>query len=280
MCGIAGILYKERNGERRGSARRSSACSTAASTAARTPPASPCTTRPTASATCGCASSSARATRPSAPSATSRPSSPSTTRTVVEEDAGRHHRPLHRCLRRRPAGASPTRWSTSRQVASIGESLDIIKDVGGAHDVDRRLPRRAVHGHPRHRPRAARDRVRRLAGGRPPLLGDGLRRRRDRPQRPDHELLEDAPPAGEAQLRVQHRQRHRADRRLPGRQAGAGRAAGRRPGDVDPGPRRHLLVPRLDARTRSATRRTASPPSPWSCSRTTTSSRSPPRRSR
>ena len=31
---------------------------------------------------------------------------------------------------------SPTRWSTSRKVASIGESLDIIKDVGGAHDVD------------------------------------------------------------------------------------------------------------------------------------------------
>ena len=52
-----------------------------------------------------------------------------------------------------------------------------------------------------------------------PVLGDRLRRRRDRPQRPDHELLEDAAAAREARHGVQHRQRLRADRRLPRRQA-------------------------------------------------------------
>ena len=85
---------------------------------------------------------------------------------IVEEER-RRHRPR----------ASPSRFDGDLQafsyamehvakVVSIGESLDIIKDVGGAHDVDDTYDVAALHGHARHRPRAPRDRVRRHAGGR------------------------------------------------------------------------------------------------------------------
>ena len=144
----------------------------------------------------------------------------------------------------------------------------------------RRLPRRRLHRHARHRPRPARHRVRRHAGRVASVLGDGLRRRRDRPQRPDHELLEDAPAAREARLRVPHGQRLGAHRGLPRRQA--------RPGHPARGgaPRRRSTTSTARSpsssrrRTRSATRRTVSQRSRWSCSRTTSSSRSPRRRSR
>ena len=80
-----------------------------------------------------------------------------------------------------------------------------------------------------------------------PVLGDRLRRRRDRPQRPDHELLEDAPPPREARHGVPHRQRLRADRRLPRRQARlrASRSPRRSRSSIQR-PRRDVLVPRLD----------------------------------
>ena len=133
----------------------------------------------------------------------------------------------------------------------------------------RRLPGGGVHGHARDRPRPPRDRVGGVARGRAPVLGDRLRRRRDRPQRPDHELLEDAAAPREARHGVQHGQRLRADRRLPRRQAGSRHPA--RGGARDPRSRTWTGRSRSSSRrrTRSATRRTTSPRSRWSCTRTT-----------
>ena len=102
---------------------------------------------------------------------------------------------------------------------SIGESLDIRKDVGGAHDVDDVFHRARCPGHPRSGPRAARNRVRGEARGGAPLLGDRVHRHRDRAQRPDHELLEDAAQARASRVRVPYGQRQRADCGLSGGQA-------------------------------------------------------------
>ena len=167
------------------------------------------------------------------------------------------------------------------KVASIGESLDIIKDVGGAHDVDDVYARR--------RASPARTASATCAWRRSP-------RSRPRPRHPFWATgFADVAIVHNGQITNYWKMRRRLEKRgfefntdndseliavyladkldqgVPLAEALETSIAG---------PRRHLLVPRLDAATRSATRRTAWPRSRWSCTRTTTSSRSPPRRSR
>ncbi len=116
------------------------------------------------------------------------------------------------------------------KLVSIGSSLDIIKDVGTARDLDGVYHIRSIAGsHGVGHVRLATEFGGQARGG-ASLLGDRVLRRRDRPQWADHQLLEDAPEARGARLRVPHRQRQRADRRLSRRQArpGANARAGAR----------------------------------------------------
>ena len=84
---------------------------------------------------CGCASSSARASRPRRPSSGSRRRSPSSAAEVLEEEAvGSTERFTVRFDGDLQSFAYAMEHAA--KVVSIGESLDIIKDVGGAHDVD------------------------------------------------------------------------------------------------------------------------------------------------
>ena len=81
------------------------------------------------------------------------------------------------------------------EIQSVGHSLEIVKDAGGAAEVDAPPPHLEVPRQPRPRPRAARHRVDHRRRLRPPVLGRAVPRRLDRPQRPDHELLHAPPPA-------------------------------------------------------------------------------------
>ena len=89
---------------------------------------------------------------------------------IVEEEERSAPPRRHGSVRRRSA-LLLVRDGACR-VSSIGESLDIIKDVGSAHDVDDAYHVAGVHGHARDRPRAPRDRVGRVARPATPFFAD------------------------------------------------------------------------------------------------------------
>ena len=129
---------------------------------------------------------------------------------------------------------------------SIGESLDIRKDVGSAHDVDEVFHVREVQGtHGLGHVRLATESEVKPEAAHPfwatgftdiAIVHNGqitnywkMRRR-----------------LGAARLRVPHGQRQRADCGLSGGQARQRGAPGRRAEDLDRRPRRHVLVPGVD----------------------------------
>ena len=79
----------------------------------------------------------------------------------------------------------------------------------------RRVRPRQLHRHPRDRPRADGDRVRRRHRQRPSLLGLSVPRRRRRPQRPAHQLPRLAPAAAARRPPLPVRLRLGDHRRLP-----------------------------------------------------------------
>ena len=101
------------------------------------------------------------------------------------------------------------------EVLSLGNSLEIVKDLGDAETVAGGYHLERLQRHPRDRPRPHGDRVRRRHLGRAPVLGVSVLRRRRRPQRPADELLpvEAAPRALRPPLPV--RVRLGDHRRLP-----------------------------------------------------------------
>ena len=199
---------------------------------------------------------------------------------IVEEESSRHHAGVHGSVRRRPAlllvrdgacrqgRARSARASTSSRTSAApttSTTPTTSAEFTGTHGI----------GHVRL---ATESDVTPEAGA--PVLGDRLRRRRDRPQRSDHELLEDAAAPREARHGVPHRQRLRADRRLPRRQDGSGHPARRGARILDPRHGRDVLVPRLDEgrdRLREGQPRRQAD---GHVRGRRTSSRSPPRRSR
>ena len=119
------------------------------------------------------------------------------------------------------------------KVISIGTSLEIIKDVGSAHDVDDTYHVQSYSGtHGLGHVRLATESDVKPEAAHP-FWATGFSRHRYRPQRPDHQLLEDAPPPRAARLRVPYRQRQRADRRLSGGKALPGRGPEGRAEDLD-----------------------------------------------
>ena len=115
------------------------------------------------------------------------------------------------------------------EVFSIGRSMEIVKEVGDANDVERSSPFSGFEGsHAIGHTRMAtesRRRRRPLA----PVLGAPVPRHLGRPQRPHHELPQAAPQAREPGAPVRHRQRLRGDRGLHRRQAGGRREPRGRP---------------------------------------------------
>ena len=104
------------------------------------------------------------------------------------------------------------------EIQSVGHSLEIVKDAGGAAEVDARHHISKFRGsHGLGHVRLATESITAVAV-RPPVLGRAVPRRLDRPQRADHELLHAPPPADRARVPLPDRQRLRADRGLPGRQ--------------------------------------------------------------
>ena len=162
-----------------------------------------------------------------------------------ERGARRRRLPGHRGVRRRPAALCLCRGARRQGRLHRLEPGD-RQGRGRRPRRGRALRGAGVRGQPRPRPRAPGHRERRQARGLPPFLGHRLRRRGHRPQRPDHQLLEDAPPLGAARLRVRHRQRLGADRRLPGGQALPGGAAAGGPAHLHRRPGRDLLLPGVD----------------------------------
>ena len=166
------------------------------------------------------------------------------------------------------------------RVFSIGRAMEIVKDVGSADEVDAGYGVSPMAGTPRHRPHPHGDREPGRHRPLPPVLGPAVPRHRRRPQRPDHQLPQAAAPARDEGPPVRHRQRLRGDRRLHRRPARGGRDAGGR----RCGPRSATSTARSPTSSRppaaSASPATSSPPSRCSTPRTTSSSSSPPRRSR
>ena len=111
------------------------------------------------------------------------------------------------------------------EVLSLGKTLEIVKDLGDANTVAERLRARQVHRHPRHRPRADGDRVRRRHRQRPPVLGLSVPGRGRGAQRAAHELPPVEAPPGARRPPLPVRVRLRDHRRLPRRAHGAGRLA-------------------------------------------------------
>ena len=154
------------------------------------------------------------------------------------------------------------------EVVSVGEHLELVKQVGRAERARGDLRRRGDARQPRHRAHPAVDREQGGPVALPAVLGARRRGPRDGPQRPHHELRPAAPDLRAAGRPLLHRERLRGDRRLPRRPAVAGRHAGAGARELARRPRRQ--------RSRTSSRRRTPSATPATRSRSSRSSRSRP----